>query len=257
MTSVEPIGMFHCGQRYAYDAPRQGTLSEHDGVVELQPGRNFEQALTGLEGFSRVWLLYLFHHNPNWKPMVKPPRGDAKIGVFATRAPYRPNPIGLSCVELVGMDGLRVFVRGHDLLDGTPILDIKPYLPYADSFPEAAAGWTEQVAAEETWTIDVAPAAAEQLAWLAAQGLPGLNDFIRRELGYRPFDDARKRVRQIDPETGELAYRTWRFAFTAVLANRQIIVMAVTSGYTPAELADPADPYTDKSLHRAFFRRFP
>ncbi len=256
MASVEPIGIFHCGQRYAYDAPRQGTLSEHDGVVELLPGRNFEQALTGLEGFSRIWLLYLFHHNPNWKPMVKPPRGDAKIGVFATRAPYRPNPIGLSCVELVGIDGLRILVRGHDLLDGTPILDIKPYLPYADCFPEAGGGWTEQVSAEETWTVEIAPAAAEALAWLAARGLSGLGDFLQRELGYRPFDDARKRVRQLDPETGELAYRTWRFVFAAAPAARRITVMTVASGYGPAELADPADPYADKSLHRDFIQRF-
>ena len=121
----EPIGTFHCTARYPYDAARQSPIAESNGgCVLLEIGHNHEQALQDLEGFSHIWLIYVFHHNPNWRPMVQPPRASRKVGVFASRAPYRPNPIGLSCVELISIQGLCVNVGPHDLLDGTPILDI-------------------------------------------------------------------------------------------------------------------------------------
>ena len=140
-----PIGIFRCDAKYAYDVPRQGILAgENVGRVELAPGMNFEAALDAIEGFSRIWLIFAFDRNEGrWRPKVQPPRHiDHKVGVFATRSPYRPNPIGLSCVELLEVKGRVLVVKGHDLLDGTPILDVKPYLPYADSFPDAAPGWT-------------------------------------------------------------------------------------------------------------------
>lgn len=102
-------------------------------------------AFRDLAGFDRIWLVFVFDRSEGWKAEVRPPRGGGKRSVLATRSPHRPNRIGLSAVELVAVesDGLRV--RGLDLLDGTPILDIKPYVPYADAFPDAAAGWIDAI----------------------------------------------------------------------------------------------------------------
>lgn len=253
---MEPIGFFHCQERYSYDAPRQASLSAAAGRVELRAGRNFEQALTGLAGFSRIWLLYLFDRNPGWKPMVQPPRGGRKVGVFASRSPHRPNPLGLSCVELVGIDGLALAVRGHDLLDGTPILDIKPYLPYADAFPEAKAGWLEALE-EPEWQVCLLPPAEMQLAWLEEHGQKTLRGFLGRNLSLRPLDRTRRRLVDLGQGRWRLAYRTWRAEFTADPGIRTVTVHCLASGYTPEELAADDDRYADKPLHRAYLASFP
>ena len=131
--NFEPIGYFHGGPARKYEAPRQGVFAGGAGRVELLEGRNFETALRDLEGFSRIWLLFAFDRNGSaWRPTAHPPvtaPGRARVGVFASRAPYRPNPIGLSCVRLVSVEGRSVEVDEADLLDGTPVLDIKPYVP--------------------------------------------------------------------------------------------------------------------------------
>jgi hypothetical protein len=149
--------------------------------------------------------------------------------------------------------GTRVFVAEHDLLDGTPILDIKPYLPYADSFPDAKAGWVDELADPE-YAVDFGPVASEQLAWLEEQGLVALRPFLLEQLAVRPTDTARKRLQQFGPNRWEIAYRTWRVDFQ--LGQGEIQVQSVRSGYTPADLADGTDPYSDKDLHRAFIARF-
>ena len=142
---IKPIGYLQSELNWRYETPRQGVLAgDNMSVIKLEPGQNFEQAAKDLEGFDRIWVIYNFHLNKNWKPQVTPPRYTRKkIGVFATRAPYRPNHIGLSCVKLVKVDGLNVYIAGADILNGTPILDIKPYLPYSDSFPDSATGWVK------------------------------------------------------------------------------------------------------------------
>lgn len=140
-----------------FGVPRQGGL-----VDALQARVVFElpyrvpEALRGLEGFSHIWLIWQFSQSlrEGWSATVRPPRlgGNVRMGVFATRAPYRPNPIGLSCVRLEGIDfggaeGPVLRVRGADMLNGTPIYDIKPYLPFVDSHPEATGGFAAPVAA--------------------------------------------------------------------------------------------------------------
>ena len=96
----------------------------------------------GIEGFSRIWILYVMHLNDGYTMSIRPTRGPREtVGLFATRAPHRPNPIGLSCLSLVRIEGLVLHVHGLDILDGSPVLDIKPYVPYADAFPDARAGW--------------------------------------------------------------------------------------------------------------------
>lgn len=251
--NLEPIGIFSSDSRYPYEARRQATADAMNslGEIKLHPDRGFEQALEDLEGFERIWLIYQFHQNPDWKPKVMPPRGPRlKRGVFATRAPYRPNALGLSCVRLIKVDGLRVIIEGHDLLDGTPILDIKPYIPYADAFPEAKVGWLEDIESER-WQVEITEGAAKQIEWLQQEGVTQLKGFIQGQLEFDPLDHKRKRVEKL--EAGyRLSYRTWRICFSAHPQQRLIRVESIHSGYTDADLASAADPYGDKPLHRKF-----
>ena len=134
-----------------FGIPRQSGLVEAlRGTVVFEPKYRDANALRGLEGYSHIWLIWRFSEaaREEWSPTVKPPRlgGNTRVGVFATRSPFRPNPIGLSCVKLEGVEldtpeGPALRVSGADLMDGTPIYDIKPYLPYADCRPEATAGF--------------------------------------------------------------------------------------------------------------------
>ncbi len=138
-----------------FGIPRQsGLVEDLRATVVFEPEYRNPDALRGLEEFSHLWLIWQFSQavRDTWSPTVRPPRlgGNTRMGVFATRSPFRPNPIGLSCVRLAGMEkdpelGHVLVVAGADLMDGTPILDIKPYLPYADSHPEALGGFTGNV----------------------------------------------------------------------------------------------------------------
>lgn len=139
-----------------FGLPRQsGLVEEIKGKIVFEEEYRVPEAFRGLEDFSHIWLLWQFSEavRDNWSPTVRPPLlgGNTRMGVFATRSPFRPNPIGLSCVKLEKIDfncsdGPVLFVSGCDLMDGTPIYDIKPYLPYADSIPDAAGGFTQTLA---------------------------------------------------------------------------------------------------------------
>lgn len=153
--SCTPIAFARSPYTQRIDAPHQPTVVDGtetraaaEAIIAFVDGFPPE-AFSDLAGFERIWLIFQFDRSEGWKARVKPPRGGGKRGVLATRSPHRPNAIGLSAVELVAVeaDGLRV--RGMDLLDGTPILDIKPYVPYADAFPESAAGWIDQIDADQ------------------------------------------------------------------------------------------------------------
>lgn len=256
--TLEPIGTFHTDSKYPYEARRQAAADSANslGEIRLHANQGFEQALEDLEGFERIWIVYQFHRNSEWKPKVMPPRGPrVKRGVFATRAPYRPNALGLSCVRLVKVEGLRVIVEGHDLLEGTPVLDIKPYLPYADAFPEAKVGWLEDIETER-WTVNFAPRVVEQIKWLEENGVTQMQGFIQAQLEFDPLDHKRKRVEKLN-ERYRLAYRTWRAEFTAHQDTHSTQVQSIHSGYSAADLAKTEDPYGDKELHRRFLSEFP
>jgi len=141
--SMQPIGVVHSSYRERFAVPRQPSLDEPlPAQIELKNGMNFDQAVQDLDGFSHIWVIYWMHLNQGWNPTVTPPRGPKKRrGLFATRGPHRPNSIGLSAVRLIKVEGRTLHIQGHDMLDGTPVLDIKPYLPYADSHPDASSGW--------------------------------------------------------------------------------------------------------------------
>lgn len=149
--TCRPIGILRSPYVRRIDAPHQGTVVEGTetgepalALLELADWLD-EQVLQDLRGFERIWLIFGFHLSQGWKKTVKPPRGGPKRGVLATRSPHRPNAIGLSAVELLQIEGRTLYLRGVDLLDGTPVLDIKPYVPYADAFPDARAGWIDEL----------------------------------------------------------------------------------------------------------------
>ncbi len=144
--SLEPIGYVRSCFREKFGTPRQpGLIPSATGEIVVHPPYHTPHAFTQLEQFSHIWVLFLFHQalRDEWKPRVRPPRlgGNQSLGVFASRSPFRPNNIGLSPLKLerieYGERPGRLFVSGIDLLDGTPVLDIKPYVPYADALPEA------------------------------------------------------------------------------------------------------------------------
>ena len=140
--NIEPIGIIHSCFKEKFGIPRQsGMVKTATATLELLPPFNAEEALRGIEEFSHLWIIFAFHESicETFQPTVRPPRlgGNIRKGVFATRAPFRPNPIGLSVVELKGVNGTTLELAGGDFLDGTPVLDIKPYIPYADSVPDA------------------------------------------------------------------------------------------------------------------------
>ena len=145
---LKPVALYRGALGSKFGIPRQsGLVPSLRGRIVFEPAYRNREALRGLEGFDRIWLIWEFSANRpakgDWQPTVRPPRlgGNTAVGVWATRSPFRPNPLGLSCVELEGIDGMDLLVRGADLMDGTPIYDIKPYVAYADSFPEARCGF--------------------------------------------------------------------------------------------------------------------
>ena len=151
--SIEPIGILKTPFLEKFGVPRQaGMISEARGVLKLNPDPAFRDALRELETFSHIWIIFQFHEHANepWRPLTTPPRLDApgRVGVFASRSPHRPNGLGMSAVKLDSIDfeargGIEIHVSGVDLLNDTPIFDIKPYVPYVDSIPNARGGWTE------------------------------------------------------------------------------------------------------------------
>lgn len=150
---MEPVAKIRSDFAAKFGVPRQaGVVKELRAAVVFEPPYRTPEALRGIEGFSHLWLIWEFSENKDrgWSPTVRPPRlgGNQRIGVFASRSPFRPNPIGLSCVRLEGVewdtpDGPVLHVSGADLVDGTPIWDIKPYVPYADCHPEATGGFAD------------------------------------------------------------------------------------------------------------------
>lgn len=145
---MRPIAHIRTPFPAKFGIPRQsGILDMLESRIVFEKAYRNQDSLRGLSDFSHIWLLWVFSESvrEDWSPTVRPPRlgGNTRMGVFATRSPFRPNPIGLSCVKLVRIEGNELVVAGADLMDGTPILDIKPYLPFADCRPEATGGFAE------------------------------------------------------------------------------------------------------------------
>lgn len=252
---LKSIGTFESEQIEAYQAGRQPDSFGLTGKIHLHAGNNFEQALEDLAGCTHLWIIFGFHLNSHWKPLVQTPRSTKKIGVFATRAPYRPNPLGLSLVKLISLNGLTIEIAENDLLNGSPIYDIKPYHPEHDVAAEAEVEWLKKSTHSKN-NLYYSPLATAQLDFLENKKVY-LRAFITRQLEYDPINNAKKRV-ETSQHGHTLSYRTWRIDFT--LVEDTIGILAIRSAYTTTELntneKDYSDPYQDKDLHRHFNLEF-
>lgn len=151
--TIEPVARMRSNFATKFGIPRQsGLVQDLRSTIVFEPKYRNPEALRGIEGYDYLWLIWQFSEavRKEWSPTVRPPRlgGNARMGVFATRSPFRPNSLGLSCVQLLGVEHTQEFgtvlhVGGADLMDGTPIFDVKPYVPYADSHPDAKGGFTD------------------------------------------------------------------------------------------------------------------
>ncbi|MFV9669255.1 tRNA (N6-threonylcarbamoyladenosine(37)-N6)-methyltransferase TrmO [Pantoea sp. ARC607] len=207
------IGVIRSPWKEKFAVPRQpGLVQDGVGELHLQAPYNQPEAVRGLEDFSHLWLLFVFHQTMagGWRPTVRPPRlgGNARMGVFATRSTFRPNPIGMSLVELKGirMEKQQVILQlgSLDLVDGTPVVDIKPYLPFAEAVPDARAGFAPNAPAADM-PVRFSARAQEQLQQQSRY--PHLARFIREVLA----QDPRPAYRQ--GETLDREYAAWLMDF--------------------------------------------
>ena len=274
--TLEPIGFIRTPYADRASAPRQPYASgEVEGTIELLPRRGFEHALDDLDEWRFIWVIFWFHLNRGWRPKVLPPRSAVRRGLFATRTPHRPNPLGISVLRLVSVEGLTIRVRGVDLIDGTPILDIKPYVPWADSIPDAGTGWfdapptldassqprpgaldakVQQRPSDpiDEYQVHFDAHAEAQLTWLRERHQIDLVPSLRRALALGPHPHPYRRIKPATdmPDTFVVAYKEWRARFRIEPESpRTLTVFAVFTGYRPDALAGP-DPALD--THREF-----
>ena len=240
--NLEPVGYVHCDKTLKFEAPHQpDSASGEVNKVVLLPDKQFEIALEDLAGFDRIWLVWWFDKNKTWRPRAMPPRGPAKRrGVFATRSPHRPNPIGLTCVSLLSIDGLTLTVGPLDLMDGTPILDIKPYITTIDSFPSSSLGWIKEVedniATSPRFEIAVSELAAKQLKWLREKW--GI-DFATKAFAVLEIDPMPHRTRRIlkIEDRYRMACGPWRMYYR--VAGQMVTIDEIQKGYSDESLVLP------------------
>ncbi|ALB71758.1 tRNA (N6-threonylcarbamoyladenosine(37)-N6)-methyltransferase TrmO [Cronobacter muytjensii] len=212
--AFEQIGVIRSPYKEKFAVPRQpGLVNSARGELHLIAPYNQPDAVRGLEGFSHIWVLFVFHQTMEggWRPTVRPPRlgGNARMGVFATRSTFRPNPVGMSLVELQGIrtekEHVILTLGGLDLVDGTPVVDIKPYLPFAEALPDARAGYAQQApdaAVQVTFTDEI----THELTRLEKR-YPMLGRFIGEVLSQDPRPAYRK-----EEEIGK-SYAVWLLDF--------------------------------------------
>ncbi len=198
--TLAPVAVTRSCFQDKFGVPRQPGLTRHARAdLVIQPPYNREDAFRGLETASHLWLTFQFHEavRAEWRPVVRPPRlgGNKKMGVFASRSPFRPNSLGLSVVRnegLVRKDGQLILqISDHDLIEGTPVLDIKPYLPFADAIPEATLGWADTPPTTRLPVVFL-PQAEQQLARLPAENYPDLRQLINDVVSYDPRPSFRR-----------------------------------------------------------------
>ncbi|ANI84424.1 tRNA (N6-threonylcarbamoyladenosine(37)-N6)-methyltransferase TrmO [Kosakonia oryzae] len=208
------IGVIRSPYKEKFAVPRQPGLVKHGGgELHLLPPYNQPDAVRGLEGFSHLWVLFVFHQTMDggWRPTVRPPRlgGNARMGVFATRSTFRPNPIGMSLVELNGIrchkDQVILQLGSLDLVDGTPVVDIKPYLPFAEAVPDAQASYAQQAPVADI-PVSFTPDVESQLSGLEKR-YPHFKAFLLEVLAQDPRPAYRK-----EEEQGK-TYAVWLLDF--------------------------------------------
>jgi tRNA-Thr(GGU) m(6)t(6)A37 methyltransferase TsaA len=263
--TLDPIGFLRSSLATKVQAARQPRAAAGTPArIELLPGRNFEHALEDLAHWELIWVIFWFHLNPGWRPKVLPPRSTTgRKGVFATRSPHRPNPIGMSVVRLDRVDGLTLHIRDTDMLDGTPVLDLKPYVAYTDAHPGAGSGWLEDAARPDTpvqpadpvraYGVQFEALAAEQARWIEVHTGLTIRARIESTLALGPTPHPYRRIRRVD-DGMQLSVKEWRVGFTVV--ERDVRVISICSGFRASQLDAGG---ADESLrpHREFVAIWP
>jgi tRNA-Thr(GGU) m(6)t(6)A37 methyltransferase TsaA len=254
---LAPIGYMRTSHATRIEAPRQpAAAGDATGVLELLPGHNLEHAIEDLADWERIWVIFWFDRNDGWRPKVLPPRSTSgRKGVLATRSPHRPNPLGLSVLRLDRVAGLCLHVRDVDLLDGTPVLDIKPYVPYTDAHPDSASGWLHERDPRPAHVVRFTASAEEQLAWISARTALPLRERIDATLRLGPQPHPYRRIRHGKDGSKTLAVQDWRIDFQ--VEGMDIEVLRLRSGYRASQLEKTSDASAPLVLHRQFLLRFP
>lgn len=248
--TLKPIGIFNGCHQHKSAVPRQGSLSLQHGFIEFNKNFDAGQALKGLSSMSHVWIIFSFHKaQAKAKPLVRPPRKpEIQVGVWATRSPYRPNSLGLTLACVDKVEGKILFLSEIDLLDQTPIVDIKPYVTESDRPKKPKLGWIDDI---QVWKYTLSPLAKKQVHWLSKNGLNEIFDVLESQFGTPPLQPKRKRVK-LFKKYYVLSYRTWRFCFKISQEKYSSQIFEIRSGYSSEELNSFEDLYQDKDLHRRF-----
>ena len=265
--ALEPIGYLRSALATKVEAARQPRAAAGTPArIELLPGHNFEHALDDLADWELIWVIFWFHLNTGWRPKVLPPRSTTgRKGVFSTRSPHRPNPIGMSVVRLDRVEGLNLYIRDADMLDGTPVLDIKPYIAYTDAHPDAGTGWLQD-SSRPADVAQVPPAdpvrayvvqfdalAADQAAWIEAHTGLTIRERIDSTLSLGPEPHPYRRIRRLG-EGMQLAVKDWRVRFA--VAERTVRVLEIGSGFRESQIA-AADADASLKVHRDYLSLWP
>lgn len=264
---VRPIGLVRSPYTEKASAPRQPAAARGvSGTIELYPLPGMEHAVCDLDGCDNLWVLFWFHLAHDFRPKVLPPRSAERRGVLATRSPHRPNPIGLSVVRLERVEGLTLHICDVDMLDGTPVLDVKPYVAYTDSVPEAKVAWlgglvpgsgaSAPADPEPGFEVTFAPEAEQVLAFLRAEIGLDLAQAITAVLVLGPQPHPYRRIRKVS-DGFILAVKDWRARFA--VEGRHVRVNAIETGYRPKELLGGSAGGADGAhlaAHRAVWERF-
>ena len=260
--TLKPIGFIRTQKQVKFQARHQPIESvPEQNILELLPGCQYEEALQDLAGFSRVWVVWWFHRNTEWRPKVLPPRGPSKRrGVFATRSPHRPNPLGLTPVQLIRVEGLKLILGACDLVDGTPVFDIKPYIPAYDIFAGESAGWIDEVdevlRQPPPYAVSYAPLAGTQAEWLRVNWeidfRPRLSELLARDPGLHRA----RRITRRSAGVFVIGCGAWRAVFT--VENQQVAVQGIEAGYAKRFLCDESRlEITDRAAQLAYIALWP
>ena len=260
--TIRPIGFLRSGKGVRFKTLHQpDEAAAETNVLELNPGPGIREALRDLDGMERIWLIWWFHRAESWRPLVLPPRGPSKRrGVFSTRSPHRPNPIGMTPARLLGIEGLRLLLGPCDLLEGTPVLDIKPYVPAYDAFPESRAGWIEAVEALQSepprFSVAWSALAQEQVQWLKVAWSVDFQQRVVDILGRDPSPHRTRRIRSLPEGNFEMGCGAWRVEFR--VWDAAVEIFAVKPSFPVRFLLEAwRDEIPDREAQLAFLQRWP
>ena len=257
--TIHPIGYVRTGKSVKFAALHQPDESiTEQNVLELLPQEELRRGLQDLQGFSRIWLIWWFHRNDSWRSLVLPPRGPAqRRGVFATRSPHRPNAIGMTPVKLLGIDGFRLILGPCDLVDGTPVFDIKPYIPEYDAFPEESSGWLQEVEqwanTDAIYAVTWSPLAQTQVQWLREQWGIDFTDRVEEILSRDPSPHRTRRIRKKCDGEWEIGCGAWRARFR--ITEKEVAIDRIRPGFPQMSLEEyDADAVPDRDAQLAFLQ---